>query len=144
MGDTADKIKKGNSRLWLFAISMVCLLAAVLLAQAKTEYNYKSTAAEHLTLVVDSVDFRTDLTRIYGRFVGRPHTSQRIDALVLEVNGKKISATDIDGVDFKRWFQWEDDGVINVELDFPAMNQFDRGSLLITTPRGLDHCTISR
>lgn len=144
MENPANKVKKGNNRIWLFAISMICLLAAVLLAQAKTEYNYKATAAEHLTLVVDSVDFRSDLTRIYGRFLGRPHTSQRVDALELDVNGKKMRASDIDGVDFKRWFQWEDDGVIPVEIDFPSMSRFESGTLRITTPRGIDHCTVSR
>lgn len=142
MEDTGNNTS--NNRVWLFVITVVCLLAAVFFVQAKTEYNYKATAAEHLTLVVDSIDFRQDLTRIYGRILGRPHTSQRIDELELDINGDKMRATDIDGVDFKRWFQWEDDGIIPVEIDFPAMSQFNGASLKITTPRGIDHCSVSR
>ncbi len=145
MDDSVDKGKKGgNRRFWIFAISLVCLFGATFLAKATKEYNYKATAAEHLTLVVDSIDFRSDLTRIYGRLIGRPHTSQRIDAMAFEVNGRRMEASDIDGVDFKRWFQWEDDGVINVEVDFPMMSEFESGTLHISTPRGLDRCTVSR
>ena len=58
------------------------------------------------------------IVRIKGKLVGRPHTSDRIDGASLTINGRKYAATDIDGVDFERYFQWEDDGVIPIEIDF--------------------------
>lgn len=80
-------------------------------------------------MVIDSIDYRTDLTRIYGKLIGIPHTSNRID----EIPG----ATDIDGVDFKRWYQFEEDGKIPVEIDLPAMPQSSAFQLKIVTTRGL-------
>lgn len=84
-------------------------------------------------LICDSVDFRSDLTRVYGKLKGAPHTSHRIDGVKLQSSG--VPATDIDGVDIKRWFQWEEDGEIPVEIDFPPMKE--RSSLIIeaATPR---------
>lgn len=71
---------------------------------------------EHsIDFAVDSIMYRDDVTRIYGKFKGHPHTSWRIDEATLSGTG----IVDIDGVDLKRWFQWEDDGIIPVELDFP-------------------------
>ncbi|MCM1349404.1 MAG: hypothetical protein NC338_08330 [Firmicutes bacterium] len=86
---------------------------------------------------VNSVDFRPDLTRVYGTLNGRPHTSNRIDRLVLVTpTGKQFEATDIEGVDFKRWFQWEDSGKIEVEIDFPAMTEVNRFTLKAQGPKG--------
>ncbi len=144
MENSVENNKGSNRRVWFFIIAMICLMATAFLARANKEYTYKSTAAEHLTLVVDSVDFRKDITRIYGRFIGRPHTSQRVDSMTMNIGGRKMSATDIDGVDFNRWFQWEDNGVIDVEIDFPPMTLFESATLNIFTPRGNDRCTVFR
>lgn len=89
-----------------------------------------------LTLECDSVDFRPDLVRVYGRLVGTPHTSHRIDSLSVEYPVKKAS-TDIDGVDMKRWFQWEDEGELPVEIDFPPMKKSARMDINAVTPRGV-------
>lgn len=59
------------------------------------------------------------VTRISFDIYGEPHTSNRIDNVVLYKFGKPIYAIDIDGVDFKRYFQWEDDGILSMEVDFP-------------------------
>ena len=142
MEDTGNNTS--NNRVWLFVITVVCLLAAVFFVQAKTEYNYKATAAEHLTLVVDSIDYRQDLTRVYGKLIGTPHTSQRIDAMTLTAGSNAHEAVDIDGVDFSRWFQWEEDGVIAVEIDFEAMAPVRDGVITINTPRGVDTMRIDR
>lgn len=84
-------------------------------------------------LVCDSIDFRSDLTRVYGRLIGTPHTSHRIDGVKMTPGG--VYATDIDGVDFKRYFQWEDDGEIAVEIDFPAMKERPVVVMEAITPR---------
>ena len=41
----------------------------------------------------------------------------------LKSAGAVIKANDIDGVDFERYFQWEDDGNIYIEIDFPGYRQ---------------------
>ncbi len=102
------------------------LLAAICfapVAEAKVEKGFSATTASgNMSLVVDSIDFRSDLTRIYGKLKGRAHTSNRIDDMTLTntATGKTSHLTDIDGVDLRRYFQWEDNGLIPVEIDFPA------------------------
>lgn len=80
----------------------------------------QSGVPEAMNLRIDSIDYREDLTRVYGALIGKPHTANRIDSLTLELpTGEMLQCTDIDGVDMNRWFQWEDDGIIAVEIDFP-------------------------
>lgn len=96
-----------------------------------------ATSTGSLTFLADSVDFRKDLTRVYGRLSGRPHTSNRIDFIsVRPTDGPQTESTDIDGVDMKRWFQWEDDGIIPVEIDFPAMSPQSGMVITVEGPRG--------
>lgn len=73
------------------------------------------------TAVIDSIERRDDLTRVYVRYIGRPHTSDRIDGVTLSVGRTRYYGEDIDGVDFRRYFQWEDEGVIPLEIDFGPM-----------------------
>lgn len=75
------------------------------------------------TAVIDSIERRDDLTRVYVRYIGRPHTSDRIDSVTLSVGRIRYNGEDIDGVDFKRYFQWEDEGVIPLEIDFGPMSK---------------------
>ena len=91
-------------------------------------------------LKVDSIDYRSDLTRVYGTLTGTPHTSHRIDAIKMQHNG--AIATDVDGIDFKRWFQWEEDGELRVEIDFPVMKQRSAFVMEATTPRGTTVWTV--
>ena len=91
----------------------------------------------NLTLLADSIDFRSDLARLYGQLQGRPHTSDRIDRIYVSVNGVEKDASDIDGVDFKRWFQWEDDGLIPVEIDLPPMKSGSVVRVYAAGPRGV-------
>ena len=67
-------IRNSNKRVWIFVMSIAFLVIAVFAAQARTERNYQLSAARHLTLTVDSISYRASLTRVYGKFVGRPHT----------------------------------------------------------------------
>jgi hypothetical protein len=120
----------------------VCLTAAV--AQARVVRQYRVAHGAHIAVKVDSVDYRSDLTRVYGKLIGKPHTSQRIDSISLAVDGSTFRAADIDGVDFRRWFQWEEAGTIAVEIDFEAMTQVSSGKLIITTARGVDTLRIDR
>ncbi|MEZ3466559.1 hypothetical protein [Muribaculum intestinale] len=134
----------GKRRVGIFIGCVVALFVAVLVAQAHVERRYRTTASQHITLVVDSIDYRQDLTRVYGKLIGTPHTSQRIDAMTLTSGSNAHEAVDIDGVDFSRWFQWEEDGVIAVEIDFEAMAPVRDGVITINTPRGVDTMRIDR
>lgn len=58
------------------------------------------------------------IIRVKGSLIGDPHTSNRINSARLLVGHQSYAATDIDGVDFERYFQWEDDGIIPLEIDF--------------------------
>lgn len=81
---------------------------------------------------------RDGVTRVHCIAEGIPHTSQRIDAARLFTDGKAHEATDIDGIDFERYFQWEDDGIIEFELDFPKQAHFNRNdSIQFITVHGL-------
>lgn len=75
------------------------------------------------SVVIDSIAWREDLTRVYCRIIGRPHTSDRIDGVEMNVPKRKYIADDIEGVDFKRYFQWEDEDAIELEIDFPAVKE---------------------
>lgn len=123
-------------RLFLSVVAMLAMLSAFAVKLA----GYSSTPLKSTGFIsfrVTAVDFRNDLTRVYGQFVGKPHTSERVDELLLvSPEGKQYKATDIDGVDMNRWFQWEDDGVIEVEIDFPAMKQLNSFQLKSTGPKG--------
>ncbi len=118
------------------AIAVVAIAAAACGAQAKIVKNYKSHSDDVLTFQVDSIDFRKDLTRVYGKVIGRPHTSHRIDGVTLNINNQALVSADIDGVDFKRYFQWEDDGFILLEIDFPATRPARNLNLNFNTVRG--------
>lgn len=116
---------------YILSASISLLALSSLSAKVVTGYDSQPTK-DGLMLRIDSIDYRKDLTRIYGTLVGRPHTSGRIDAVLL--NG--IHCCDIDGVDFNRYFQWEDDGKIPVELDFPGMKYLKSATLQLQTPHG--------
>lgn len=75
------------------------------------------------SVVVDSIQWRDDLTRVYCRLIGKPRTSDRIDGVTMTVPSRRYDATDIDGVDFKRYFQWEDEPAIHLEIDFPPVGK---------------------
>lgn len=128
----------------LYMLVMAVSVMALTCVAAPRTVKYTSTTDPVMAVVVDSVDYRSDLTRVYGKFVGRPHISGRVDAASLLSGKRSLSATDIDGVDFKRYFQWEDDGEIPVEIDFPAVKPLKAAQLILTTTRGESVTTIKR
>ena len=101
---------------------------------AKIERGYECHTTENgLMLHIDSIDYRKEVTRVFGRLLGQPHTSNRVDAVKLD----GIHCCDMEGVDFNRYFQWEDDRQIAVELDFPPTKKpYASGNIQIMTPRG--------
>ncbi len=131
-----------------FLFSMF-LLHGVLFADAKVvkgfNFSKDDESTGYITFVVESVDYRPDLTRIYGKLKGNPHTSERIDELIIILpSGKQHALMDIDGVDLKRWFQWEDNGLIDVEIDFPVIKECDKFTLKSSGPKGISQTKIAK
>lgn len=69
--------------------------------------------------------------RISLCLVGIPHTSQRIDGVDLIIGQKLVKAVDIDGIDFERYFQFEDSGVQTIEVDFPFSGTIPKTAKLV-------------
>lgn len=118
-------------------ISICALMLMTSIAiNAKVLRNYSSQSDGKLTFTVDSIDYRSDLTRIYGKLRGRAHTSNRVDGVIYMGKTSSYTSTDIEGVDFRRYFQWEDDECIPIELDFPKMEIESGAQLIFNTPYG--------
>lgn len=83
------------------------------IANSKVIRSVKYTSTPAGIVKIDSIDYRKNLTRVYGKLCGQPHTSMKIENIT--------GAIDIDGIDFKRWFQFEETGIIPIEIDFKPM-----------------------
>ena len=82
--------------------------------------------------IIPDKSVKTDTgVRLTVGVVGIPHTSQRIDSVDLVMGSKIVKATDIDGVDFERYFQFEDQGVIMLEIDFPFKGVIPKTATLV-------------
>jgi len=127
----------------LFIAISACLLC-VTPAMADVVRDFESASDNILVFNADSIDYRKNLTRVYGHLTGRPHTSNRIDGAKMMVNGIAVESMDIDGVDFRRYFQWEDDGSIYVEIDFPAVQSSNGIQFLFETARGQSVTTLRK
>lgn len=98
--------------------------------------NTPATVAR-IGLEVDSVMFRNDVTRVFGKLTGPHNTSARIDRIVLTHGKEKYVSNNIDGFDYERAFQWEEDGSIPVEIDFaPIKSRPEMFVIGAETPRG--------
>lgn len=114
------------------ALLTVCTIMALLAIDAQT-FAPKKKLPHKFEIKVTGVNNtnRDGTTRIRCDVLGYPHTSQRIDKVLLKHKGKTNEAIDIDGVDFNRYFQWEDDGVITMEIDFPRQKFLEPSDSLI-------------
>lgn len=107
------------------------ILAAAALAATAAFGAAAQTPDPGFNVISDKVQPTDEGIRITLCLVGIPSTSQRIDGIDL-VNGKDvIPANDIDGVDFKRYFQFEDTGVQVIEVDFPFKGELPKSAGLI-------------
>ncbi|MDY3858150.1 MAG: hypothetical protein ACI30D_07555 [Muribaculaceae bacterium] len=119
----------------LAAILMLAGGAAMVAPQA-AQAQVNQLDAE-INIIPDKVTKTTNGIRISLCLVGIPGTSQRIDSVDLVVGPKVIKATDIDGVDFERHFQFEDTGVQVIELDFPYTGPLsNKNRLVFHTEKG--------
>lgn len=122
--------------LMLTALSLSCLGNDNITCQV--QHAQAAKAKQFLGIVIHRTEYREDLTRVYACLMGRPHTSGRIDDITMITNeGKIYKFTDLDGVDPKRYFQWEDDGKIFIEIDFPPMKEQNGFVLQFDCPDGI-------
>lgn len=120
----------------LAVLSSTCF--GIIEATTQVQHTQVAKAKKFLGVVVHRTEYREDLTRVYACLMGRPHTSGRIDGITLITrDGKSYKFTDLDGVDPKRYFQWEDDGKIYIEIDFPPMKEQDSFILQFDCPDGI-------
>lgn len=135
--------------IWAAALTVVIIFGCCMTAGAVMP-GYGVTvkerpAKESIDLKVKNIDWRKDLTRVYCTITGIPHTSHRFDAITLTPQGgRPQKAIDIDGIDMKRYFQMEDEGTIDLEIDFPPMKQERRMTLTITGVGGVFSYNIVR
>lgn len=141
-----------NAILATIAIAATALTAS---ADIIRDYDAMPTKGSNnpVTIQIDSIDFRTDLVRVYGHIYGRPHTSMRIDSFFIKPDAHSVApgtdlseaeATDIDGFEFTHRFQFEDDGDIPIEIDFPPLVKSDVYFMRITHPGGFYGLTIRK
>lgn len=110
------------------------------------------TSKMPFTVKIDSIDFRPDLTRVYGHIYGKPNTSARIDQFYIKPDARESQpapiveheATDIDGFEFTHRFQWEEDGDIPVEIDFPPLVKVNTYYMRVAHPNGWYGLTVRR
>lgn len=109
-----------------FILVFLLLSIAIFSIDAKVVKNVRYSCNPQGVIRIDSIDYRANLTRVYCKVYGKPHTSMKFDAI--------SGCTDIDGVDLKRWFQFEESGRIALEIDFKA-NPQQKFNFIITTPK---------
>ena len=117
-------------------LTSILLISASLCLEAKTLRTLNADCSGSIGFIADSIEYRADVTRLYGKIKGRPHTANRIDTLYGTFGKIKYSSTDIDGVDMKRYFQWENSGLIPVEIYFPVVRTQTSFVLTLDGPRG--------
>lgn len=115
---------------------LLCAVLAISAAGVIPQMTVSYVAAEKI--VDDSV------TRVQLQLCGRPHTAFRIDSVLVHHRGMVRKAVDIDGVDFERWFQWEDTPVIDVELDLPGLDYNQSDTLIFYGPRGIVYSVLKK
>ena len=123
--------------LLLFVVLSVCAVgpAGQLRLLPIKKVSGQSELFQASVISIDNTN-RDGVTRIGICLIGIPHTSCRIDSIKLIKRNGVYMASDIDGIDFGRYFQWEDDGMVEIEVDFPRQNVMPEDSVEFITVKG--------
>lgn len=115
-----------------FLLLLLSLGSAWLQAAEHTWIAPAWTARNTPVVTVDSILLRDTLSRLYITLKQSPHTTLTLhDDWVIQDSLGNFTARikDVDGVDFNRIFQFDDDSIVSVEMDFPPLpaswNEFD-------------------
>ena len=101
-------------------IITILTVIAALMAVSKDTCHQQLTQPRHfMKIVVDRIDNNNSdhVSRVSCTVIGVPHTSSRVDSVTAVIKGRVYRSTDIDGIDFGRYFQWEEEGAIPVDVD---------------------------
>lgn len=125
---------------YVLAVASLCVLACGVHSQSVSVTQHPALTVEYSGAEIKADD---NLTRLQLRLLGRAHTAGRIDSVyAFGSDSIGVKAVDIDGVDFGRWFQWEEEGVIDIELDLPGTTYAGGETLTFYGPRGNVSCKI--
>lgn len=115
-----------------FLLLLLSLGPAWLQAAERTLIAPSWTARNTPAITVDSILLRDTLSRLYITLKQPPHTTLTLyDDWVIQDSLSSFTARvkDMDGADFNRIFQFDDDSIVSVEMDFPPLpaswNEFD-------------------
>ena len=115
-----------------FLLLLLSLGPAWLQAAERTLIAPAWTARNTPAITVDSILLRDTLSRLYITLKQPPHTTLTLhDDWVIQDSLGSFTARvkDMDGADFNRIFQFDDDSIVSVEMDFPPLpaswNEFD-------------------
>lgn len=126
-------------RLFIFILFCISISAVHAIKPYRiTKKNYLTSSVNlkyECRVAVDSVVFTDEYTRLYGKLYGKPHTSCKIEDITICVEKTNYQASDVEGFDLKRWFQWEDSGIIPIEIDFSPMKATDNFTLTFSSSR---------
>ena len=126
-----------------FLLLLLSLGSAWLQAAEHTWIAPAWTARNTPVVTVDSILLRDTLSRLYITLKQPPHTTLTLhdDWEIQDSLGNfTVRIKDVDGVDFNRIFQFDDDSTVAVEMDFPPLpascSEFD---LIGNKPSGAGH-----
>ena len=105
----------------------ILTVMASLMAVSKDTCHQQLTQPRHfMKIVIDRIDNNNSdyVSRVSCTIIGVPHTSSRVDSVTAVIKGRVYRSTDIDGIDFGRYFQWEEEGAIPVDVDIVHTRTF--------------------
>ena len=105
-------------------VILLCTFMYMTSVFAKTIRKPSFEARNTTTILIDSIEFRKDLTRIYATCHHLPGHWMVIHSNLYIVDpdsGKEWKAFDIDGTDFDRKFQVSEQGTAYISIDFPPI-----------------------
>lgn len=116
------------------ALKIATILLAATATMPFTQWEAQAQVNQldaEINIIPDKTIKTDDGIRISLCLIGIPHTSQRIDGVDLVIGPKLVKAVDIDGIDFERYFQFEDSGVQTIEIDFPFKGTLPKTAKLV-------------
>lgn len=131
------KALRGLLIVMLMSVAFVCKSHVYTGWEGITEALHTDNPVHNFDFEIDSIDFRKDLTRIYGRFIGTPHVGIKIKQILLTTNfNAQYFATDTDGFDLDKYFQFEETPTFNVEIDFEPIQPIPWVEITFVTANG--------
>lgn len=127
------------------ALSLALIFIGALAGRADCIFGWENTdnalytdaPVHNFGFEVDSIDFRPDLTRIYGKISGTPHIAINVKQIVLSTDGHNaFTPTDTDGLELDKYFQFEEMPTFNVEFDFEPMTPSNIIKIVFLTANG--------